>query len=354
MTSSDFTLFTSAEYWTELPRQIAQTKHGDRVVMMVMSFQPTEPAAAKVLDELVAAAGRGVQVYVLVDAINFTSHVDHGWPGPLWLGASLRHALPAFRPQLLMWDMLGRQPNIHLIITNKPKHRFSLPQAGRSHIKYTVINDDVFVGGCNLHHTKWIDLMVQWHDKHIADYLFDFAKDVHRTESPQALMAGKDRQVSVDPKTTLFIDSGKRNQSLIFEKALELIDSAERSIVITCQFFPNSITARHLAAAYQRGVDVEVIYGHPSKQGFVGGLGQEISILRERLRVPAELFSKRLPRSSEGLHAKLIATEKGAIVGSHNYVHAGVFLGTAEIALLRRDPAFAQSALRALRRQLKV
>lgn len=352
MTSSDFTFYTTAEYWTELSRRIAKAKSGDRVAMVVMGFQPAEPATAKILPELVAAAERGAEVYLSVDAINFIKHPDRSLPGPLWLGVSLRQTLPAFRPLVAALEALSKQPTGHVIITNKPGRPFSLPQAGRSHIKYTVINDDVFVGGCNLHHTSWLDLMVQWRDKHIADYLYGFVRDLQRTESTKISMDGKDQRLTVDPKTTLYIDAGKRNQSIILEKALELIDSAEKSLVITCQYFPNSVTARHITAAYQRGVDVELIYGHPSKQGFVGGVGQEVSMLRERLRVPAELFSKKLPRRAPGLHAKLIATEKGAMVGSHNYVRAGVLLGTAEIALLRHDSEFSRQALQALRREL--
>jgi cardiolipin synthase len=352
MTSSDFIFYTAAEYWAELPRRIAKTKRGDRIVMMVMSIQPAETIVGKIIHELVAAATRGVEVYLSVDALNFIINIDRNIPGPLWFGRSLTHVPAAFKLQLDALESLRSQPTGHVVITNKPKKRFSLPQAGRSHIKYTVINDDVFIGGCNLQHTSWLDLMVEWHDKATADYLFDFAKDVHQTESPQVLMAGQDRKIVIDSTTTLYIDSGKRNQSVILEKALELIDSAEKSLIITCQYFPNSITAQHITAAYRRGVEVEVIYGHPSKQGFIGALGQEVSILRERLRVPPELFSKRLPKSAEGLHAKLIATEKGAMVGSHNYVRAGVWLGTAEIALLNQDPIFARDIVQKIMQNL--
>jgi hypothetical protein len=61
-----------------------------------------------------------------------------------------------------------------------------------------------------------------------------------------------------------------------------------------------------------------------------------------------------LPKTGPGLHAKLIATEKGAIIGSHNYVRTGVQLGTAEIALMRYDTVFARNAIAALRRELPV
>lgn len=352
MASSDFTFYTSAEYWKELLEQIAHTKHGDRIAVMVMSFEPKEPITDRVIYELLAAAKRGVEVYLSVDAYNFIFHSDRNILGPLWWRTSLHPTTKLFKEKLHPLELLQQQPTGHVVITNKPKRAFGIPPSGRVHIKYTVINNQVFVGGCNLHNTHWLDLMVRWHDKHIADYLFHFTQDIHRTESTKLLMDGHDREIIIDPKTMLYIDAGQKNQSLIFEKALELIDSAEKSLVITCQYFPNSVTAQHITAAYRRGVDVEVIYAHPSMQGGIGGFGQHISILRERLRVPAELFSKRLPKDAPGLHAKLIATEKGAIVGSHNYVRAGVMLGTAEIALLRYDPTFVKQSLHALRKML--
>jgi hypothetical protein len=55
-----------------------------------------------------------------------------------------------------------------------------------------------------------------------------------------------------------------------------------------------------------------------------------------------------LPR----LHAKLLATEQGAMIGSHNYVVQGVTLGTAEAAILRNDPQFSKQAIGVFRERL--
>jgi cardiolipin synthase len=353
MTTTDFTFYTSEEYWDELLTQFAKAKPDDRIAMIVMGFDPVEPPVAKVSEALIAAAERGVNVSLVVDAYTFLLNPKAERFGPLWFQSELRYVTNTFKPQLHVINAIRNNPNGHATIINKPGRPFPNPVAGRNHIKYTIINDKVFVGGCNLYHTPWLDLMVGWKDKVTADYLYDIILNLHRVESTKLLFGGQDLEVAVDADTALYIDSGKRNQSLIFTKALELIDSAEKSLIITCQFFPNSITARHLAAAHKRGVDVEIIYAHPMKQGYLGGLGQQVSILRERSRHPAELFQKMLPKDGPALHAKLIATEKGAIIGSHNYVQAGVLLGTAEIALLRYDTQFAKNAVAALKRELE-
>jgi cardiolipin synthase A/B len=353
MTTTDFTFYTSEEYWDELLKQFAKAKPDDRIAMIVMGFDPVEPPVEKVTQALIEAIERGVNVSLVVDAYTFLLNPKAERLGPLWFQSNLRYITKAFEPQLRVINAIRNHPNGHATIINKPGRPFPNPVAGRNHIKYTVINDRVFVGGCNLYHTWWLDLMVGWNDKVTADYLYDIILNLHRVESTKELFGGQDLEVALDADTALYIDSGKKNQSIIFKKALELIDSAEKSLIMTCQFFPNSITARHLAAAHKRGVDVEIIYAHPAKQGHIGGLGQQVSIVREKYRHPAELFQKMIPKTGPALHAKLIATEKGAIIGSHNYVQAGVSLGTAEIALLRYDNQFAKDAVAALKRELE-
>lgn len=352
MTTSDFTFYTSAEYWAELVKLFTAAKAGDRIAMISMELEPTEPATAPVIEALMAAADRGVDVHMVIDAYSLLLNSDTEVPGPLWWQTELRYTPKPFRERIKALVALDAKPTGHATIINKPGKVFTNMMAGRSHIKYTIINDKIFVGGCNIYRTEWLDLMVEWRDKVTADYLFNLIREMHKTETTYHLFSGQDQEIAVDADTALYIDAGIKGQSIILKKALELIDSAEKSVIITCQYFPNSITARHLAAAHKRGVDVEIVYAHPTKQGRIRGLGQQVSILRERSRHPAELFQKMLPKNGPGLHAKLIATEKGAIIGSHNYVRAGVMLGTAEIAIMRYDASFAKQAIAALKREL--
>lgn len=347
-----FSFYTSDEYWAELTLQVSNAQAGDRIAMIAMEFEPTEKVIAPLTSALLAAADRGVDVHMVIDAHSLLFNSDTEGLGPLWWQSKLRYIPKPFIERVRVMTALDEKPTGHATIINKPGKPFTNPMAGRSHIKYSIVNDKVFVGGCNLYNTDWLDLMVMWQDKVTADYLFNIITRLHEIESTKVLFAGQDQEVAIDKDTALYIDSGKKGQSIIFDKALELIDSAEKSLIMTCQYFPNSITTRHLSAARKRGVDVEIIYAHPTKQGRIRGLGQQVSILRERSRHPAELFHKMLPKDGPALHAKLIATEKGAIIGSHNYVHAGVALGTAEIAVLRYDTQFAKNAIAALRREL--
>lgn len=318
---------------------------------MSMDFDPRPPLIQQVITALEAAVRRGVLVTLSIDSCTFLREPGTWRLGPLWYPQGFNKVSSSFQAQYQTYERLKATANITTILSNQPARPFTNPFAGRSHIKFSVINNHLFVGGCNLT-TGTYDLMVGWEDKLTADKLQQFLNSLEKSPSVHQTLRGEDQSWAIDEHTQLLIDAGERNRSTILEHALQLIDSAQDHITITCQFFPNSVTARHLAAAYKRGVQVTIAYADPAKQGKIGGTGQRISILRERIRVPAELFKLRLPKDGPLLHAKLLATDAGTMIGSHNYVQAGVLLGTAEIALISSDTAFHNAAVAALSREL--
>lgn len=350
--SKKFTFYTQTEYHSELVTLIRRTKPGERVLLMSMTFEPLEPEIAAIIQETEAAAARGVHVSLAIDAHSFMMDTAHV-PGPLWLRKKMPTRMRGlFQNKLRLLEAINAHATGHADILNMPTRSLKLTVAGRSHIKAAIINDRVFLGGCNLQGSSAVDMMVGWRDTAVSDRLHTTLLNIiHRGHTGQAL-SWVDRSIPVAENTDILIDSGLRGQSLIFDEALQLIDAAEKWLVITCQFFPNSITARHLAAAAKRGVKVEIIYSHPKNHGLIGGAGQQISILRERTRVPKALFQHALKREDPMLHAKLIACDKGVMIGSHNYVKAGVILGTAEIALKNNDEFLAREAVKTLHRAL--
>jgi phosphatidylserine/phosphatidylglycerophosphate/cardiolipin synthase-like enzyme len=353
MITPAFRFYTDPEYRAALVKSIRATKRGDRVLLMSMTFEPTEPAIADIMHEAKLAASRGVHVAIAIDAHSFLLHPSH-LPGPLWSKRKMPKRLPQYyQNKLQILEEINACPTGHADIINLPSKKYSLPIAGRSHIKAAIVNDDIFLGGCNLEGGGRVDLMAQWQSAGDAERLHAILSQIIHGKHTGTVLAGVDRRIAVTSGAELLIDAGVRRQSLIFDEALRLIDAAEKWLVITCQFFPNSITAKHLVAAARRGVKVEIIYSHPKYQGLLGGFGQHISILRERGRVPRAFFKDALSRNDPMLHAKLIASDKGIMIGSHNYVQAGVTLGTAEIALRLGDEELAREAVLALHRGLK-
>ena len=335
-----FTLYSKSEYYNDIVARITRTKKGDRIAMATMAFEPDEPGVSDILSALGKAAERGVSTSLAVDAYIFLSHDKRG-PGPLFFANKLPRRMPKiFRRKLEIIKTLRTQ-GVACAITNQPGRPFTSPVAGRSHIKYTIINHRLYVGGCNLNDVTDIDMMVGWDDRKTSDWLYDFASKMIHTQGT-TFMQGKDLEFSVDSLSELLVDSGIRKQSIILTKALELIDQAQKEIFLTCQFFPNSVTAKHLVAAHHRGVVVSVVYNPANKHPIPYSVLHHLVDARERLRTPAPLFANRLSKQHPYLHAKVLATEKGAIIGSHNFVAAGVNFGTAEIALLRYDPDFSR------------
>jgi phosphatidylserine/phosphatidylglycerophosphate/cardiolipin synthase-like enzyme len=350
--AQQFSFYAKLEYFRDITERIAQTPPGGRVALATMDFEPDEPVIRRLIDELVAAAKRGVRVSLAIDAITFIqkhNHVTQGL-GPLFYHANLTDQMEGiFQRRMQALERL-RAAGGRYAITNQPARRFTNPKAGRSHIKFAIINDGVYIGGCNLRSPNEINLMVSWESAKTANWLYDFAENMLAHEG-ESFMDGQDRSFAIDPHTKLLVDAGKRRQSATLDKALELIDQAEQEVLITCQYFPGGATAKHLLAAKKRGVAVRILYNRPASHGGEAPLHYLYNGLA-RTQLPSEFFKDRLPKSSTFLHAKLITSEKAAIIGSHNYVQAGVNFGTAEIALLRRDPEFSRSALRALRQQL--
>ncbi len=350
--SRPFSFFTRPEYYKELADKISQTKKGDDVYVCTMGFNPDEILVQQILHELKEASGRGVNVLLMVDA--FTFLLKRGVvPGPLWFSTSFPRKLKgSFSTKLAALEGLKNNGGRY-VITNMPSQRFSTPFAGRSHMKFAVINDFVFVGGCNLTTVDHLDMMAARTDKVTASILKALAEKVFKTRSLQSALV-KDSEVVLDTTTTLLLDAGSKGSSLIYQEALALIDAAEESITITCQYFPNKATARHLTQAHNRGVKVTLIYNHPDQHPFPLNFLHRGVIRAEKLKYPKALFKYQLPRDHNFLHAKLLSSEKATIVGSHNYVEAGVKFGTAELALKSVDPDFGSRAVYMLQEQVPV
>lgn len=339
------------EYHDEVLRKVRATKAGDRLAVMTMSFEPSEQITAALMEALIAAAKRQVRVTIVIDAISLM--VYNMIPvGPLY---TLPNPVPKWRRSFIekyrILDEL-RESGGNYCITNIPERPFSNPFAGRSHIKFTVINDTGYVGGCNLSKTWGLDLMIRLTDKKTVDWMYDFIISVSKKSNVATALDGKDLSIPLDTKTTMLVDAGVKNQSLIYEEALKLIDNANEWIVLTCQFFPGKTTAERVIAAQKRGVKVTVYFDPIKSRAPVMRSPHHLAERIERSKYPAELFRHRLPPGLPRLHAKLIANEQAAMIGSHNYVVKGVAYGTAESAILRTNPQFSTYAVATFRKRL--
>lgn len=346
----DYSFLNRAEYFTALTRAVLDAGAGDPVIVQAMNFNPGDPAVAPLIDALGTAARRGAKVTFLIDAYNFLAS-SRDTPGPLFYQLSLDRLHGPYARIMRALETVEAAGGSYCI-TNIPRRRFSLPVAGRSHIKAGIVGSRVFVGGCNLHKPRDIDVMVTWEDDTAANILRSWLLRIAESGQTRLAFGDVDAEAVLDHQTHLIIDAGVPHQSLIYEEALRLIDEAQEWLFITCQYFPGGPTAKHLTAAAARGVKVEIAYSHPRAHGPMAPV-QRLHQLRQRTRrLPSDFFTGRLDRYAPNLHAKVLASEHCAMVGSHNYVIQGVNFGTAELALRSTDPAFARRLCSFIKQQI--
>jgi cardiolipin synthase len=358
MKSLNFELYSREDYYSNLIGLIEKATVGERVIMATMAFAPQQPDAARVLAALMAASRRGAEVNLIVDA--YPLLLDHGiWLGPLWFHKQLPDNVGArWKPVLAAFEELENS-GVHCALINIPGRPFTNPYSGRSHIKFAVVGGIAFIGGCNLNagsdanKSSDIDMMVKLDEPTAVNWVVDLGEKMLLERNVHTAVGGEDLFLKLSSKASLLLDAGQRYRSIIFDHALALIDAAQKHIFITCQFFPNDVTSQHLLAAHNRGVAVEIRYSPPSAHGWPNNILHQGVVKAAKLKLPKSFFEHELDKGKPLLHAKLIATDEGAIVGSHNYVTAGVKLGTAEIALINYDPLFAAQAKEIIMHQLK-
>lgn len=345
--------YTGREYYPALCERIKQTKAGDRVLLATLWVLPEEPPVAAVLKEARAAAKRGVEVILLTDAFMFL--IRKGMvPGPTYFFGQKPVVVPKrFRERFEALRELERAGGKFMVI-NQPRRALAYPFKGRSHIKYSVVNDVVYIGGSNLSNSDFLDVMACWEDKHIADWLDQLTRNILRTGSILEAMKGEDQAITVDARTKLIVDAGAVGKSMILEKAFEVIDSAKEKLLITYQYFPEGVTAKHLVAAINRGVKLRAYYNHHSIHPKPLNIIYGTVAWKVRRKGPVEFSTHRLPRKHpDYLHAKVLANEKAVVLSSHNYSMTGVDYGTAEIGLISTDPVFVRGVVETIEKQLQ-
>lgn len=334
-----FDFYDKSGYFAELTRCANNANKGDKLILMAMSYDANVPEVADMVEALSRAAARGANVQLIIDAMTFILD-DKERVGPLFTRGKIipKRLTGSFRRTYETLEELRANGGQYFII-NHPKHAFMWPYGGRSHIKLAIINDRLFIGGCNFDDTNYLDVMAVWQNQPTVDAITAILEKITAKGSVREALEDTDQTLVLGELMNIYIDCGVKRQSTILRQAHTIIDEAKESVIITCQYFPGEDTAKRLLAAHKRGVKVKIYYSHPSAHGqafFVHHLYN----LRERLGVPASFFEDRLAKDIPKLHSKIIITESAAMIGSHNYVVAGVKYGTAEIALHNREPQF--------------
>lgn len=332
-------VLTGKEFFDNLAEDLSVTGRGSQVAVLTMDFEPSEPLVKPVIDELAAAADRGTEVKLGVDAFAFL--VDDGKKsvGPMFL--PLPFSQNNYRERQQVLERLAQKPTVSCSVINRPERLLKNPFSGRSHIKLAVVDDKVYLGGPNFHKTERADMVISLEDGELAEWLYSLSSQIVSAGKTSEVLGEEDIDLDLDSKTRILIDSGKPGQSLIMDKAIQLVDEASSRIYGSFQFLPSGQLAERMAEADSRGTIVKPFHNDPARYNLALGIHERLVRAKQSTGMPKSFFNHRLPREADILHSKALASEKAAIVGSHNFVDLGIKYGTPEIALLREDASFA-------------
>lgn len=306
------TLVTGARYAAELATALDDAHERVRLTTLTVG---SDGPAAPVIDALVRAARRGVDVRVSADVFTYvdTAASTLGAPMP----SSRRRRARALHARLteagahMRW--LGRETG--------------LPFRGRTHTKLTVVDDVAWsFGGVNMDGpgVSHVDYMIRTADAGVADALTRLHDGIAR-ENPRERMAS---HAVAHPHGRMLVDGGAPGDSIIYRTALALAVRATR-VVHVSQYCPTGPLGVALATRADG-----LWFNPPQRASFANGalIGASMAWTghRTRYRRPTYLHAKALVFAfADGARA--------AISGSHNFVTAGVRLGTREIALETHD-----------------
>ena len=273
--------------------------------------ESTEPLVAA----LCAAAKRGVSVEVASDV--FTYGILGGY-APLRNGGSIRRLRTmrrTFKAAGVRYNWFGSFGPFLF--------------AGRTHVKWCVIDDLAYsFGGVNLYKKGLTsaDYMLQLPSVSLANHIVSEHHRIARADHDGRWY--RSHKFTCEYGTVL-VDGGKPLNSLIYHRACELANQATK-ILFVSQYCPTGRLGKIMATKDS------LLFFSPWQ--LIGGANR----LLIRSSMALTKYQTHYNRSVY-IHAKFIIYtmpdgSKVALTGSHNFVWAGVVLGTREIALETTDP----------------
>jgi len=291
-----------------IERLLDATRNAKKRIFMLFFVMTNDSETCEVIDEIIAAAARGVEVHVAIDMLSL--YANKSFRNTKEITARLRKNKVRVR-------LLGMHSNFIFL--------------DRNHSKWYVADDAVFsFGGINLndiHLSQHVDYMLHINDAKLADM---FCREQLRIESKNKHgNKVRSRSVKTDVGTVIF-DGSLYNRSLIYKRAVELSKEADEILYVS-QYYPTGKLNRVM-----RGKKVRIYANNPENamttdSRFMTGLSRK--------------SSDQVNSYTRGtyLHAKFMIFampdgRKKALLGSHNFFKLTSIVGTREIDLETENP----------------
>ena len=307
-------IYTPKAYAESLVKDVENAKHRIILFSHIIGY---DKSTEKLITALCDAAERGVHVEVAGDI--FTYGIMGGWRSIFLKPDKRIHALRAmakrFKENGVKFEWIGQLGPILF--------------AGRMHLKWCVIDDMVYAfGGVNLYEDglSHSDYMFGCRDADLGDQI---AKEHERVMRASRLGTVHRSYQFPSLHGTVLVDGGKIGDSIIYKRACELAREAT-DITFVSQYCPTGKLGTIMKAK-----NAKLYFSHWNLAHGVNRFLIRVSM--------ASTGYQTLYRRKKYIHAKCVIYtmpdgHKVAITGTHNYVRAGVALGTREIALETADP----------------
>lgn len=307
-------LLLPADYIADVTKHIKLAKKRVCLLSMIVADDKT---TNELVDSLSAAAERGVAVEFAADI--FTYGELGGFLLPTRHRALQSRATSRLGRRMIKsgvnFTWLGRS---NATIVN-----------GRTHIKLCVVDNSVYTfGGINLYKAgiESTDYMFKINSQEMADMLSREYRQLitsdmkNRTYHSHSLAYNND---------TILIDGGFIGDSIIYRRACKLAKEAE-SVTLVSQYCTSGKLSRILKKKKTK------LYFNPPENAT--GINKTVIRVGMFLSGNQTLYKKPKYLHAKFMIFKMADGHKIALTGSHNFVNAGVLLGTREIALQTENP----------------
>jgi phosphatidylserine/phosphatidylglycerophosphate/cardiolipin synthase-like enzyme len=229
-----------------------------------------------------------------------------------------------------LFEFLAAQ-GVRLTFSNEPHGWLPyLPFCERNHIKLIVVDDVAYLGGPNFDDAvlNAVDFMMKIANRSVVDWLGSLFQEMEHHQLRNGIYP-------IDGENTLVLDDGTSHRSACYDYACWLVEAAH-DVSLISGYLPAGRLRKALNHALTRGSRVRLIYTNPPKQDQPRAVYNAAHKLLDRYVWRGSDLG-RLDHT-ERVHAKLLlADDRLAYTGSHNFSLIGNYVHAAEICLATSD-----------------